>query len=135
MKREKGKSLVEFALVLPIFLFILITLIELCLVVHNYLLVSSCAQEAARIGAVGSSDTEIRAVIDEALGKLINTYFLKGEVPADGVTITPVESERRVGEEIMVSINYKVWVNIGYIWTHLLGLELPARAQLPIEST
>lgn len=133
MKRERGNTLVEFALVLPIFFFILFTLIELVFVAHNYLIVTSAAQEAARIGATGGSDQEIMKAVDTSLDRLINTYLLKGIIPEDGVIIHPGISERRVGRDLVVKINYRVLVNIGWIGIDILGLDLPARAQMPME--
>lgn len=133
MKGERGKTLVEFALVLPIFFFILFGLIELVFVVHNYLIVASATQEAARIGATGGNDQEILETVNTSLEKLINTYLLKGIIPEDGVIIHPGASERRVGRDLVVEINYRVLVNIGWIGIDILSLDLPAKAQMPME--
>lgn len=133
MKRERGHSLVEFALVLPIFFFILFGLIELVFVAHNYLIVASSAQEAARIGATGGSDQDITEAINGSLDGLINTYLLKGIIPENGVRIHPDVDERRFGKDLVVEIDYRILVNIGWIGIDILRLDLPAKAQMPME--
>jgi Flp pilus assembly protein TadG len=128
---RKGHSLVEFALTLPIFFFILFGMIELVLLGHNYLLVASTAQEAARFGATGAGDDEILEFIDRSLDRLVNTYLLKGVIGE--VRILPREDERRVGIEIVVKIDYSVFVNIGWMGLDILHVDLPAKARMPVE--
>jgi hypothetical protein len=48
MKRRRGQGLVEFALILPVLLFILLGIIEAAFVIQGYLTVQHAAREAAR---------------------------------------------------------------------------------------
>ena len=48
-KRQKGQSLVEFALILPALLMILLGVIEVAIVFQAYLAVQHAAREAARL--------------------------------------------------------------------------------------
>jgi Flp pilus assembly protein TadG len=51
-KREDGQSLVEFALVVPIFLLVLFAIVDFGMAFHAWITVSNSAREGARIGAV-----------------------------------------------------------------------------------
>jgi Flp pilus assembly protein TadG len=53
-KGEKGQSLAEFVLVLPIFLILVFAIIDFGLGFHAWLTVTNSAREGARLGAVRS---------------------------------------------------------------------------------
>ncbi len=53
--QEEGQDLVEYALVLPLFLFLVLTIIELSLLFFDYVTVSNAAREGARAGVVVTS--------------------------------------------------------------------------------
>ncbi|MBO8137542.1 MAG: pilus assembly protein [Desulfotomaculum sp.] len=65
-KNQKGQSMVEFALLLPLIIILLFGILEFGRVFHSYLVITSAAREGARIGAVGRPDSEIIARIREA---------------------------------------------------------------------
>ncbi len=54
--QERGQDLVEYALVLPLFLFLAFSIIELSLLFFDYVTVSNAAREGARAGVVMPSD-------------------------------------------------------------------------------
>jgi Flp pilus assembly protein TadG len=55
---ERGQSLVEFALVAPVFLLILFAIVDFGMGFHSWISVTNSAREGARVGAVGAvSDT------------------------------------------------------------------------------
>lgn len=62
---EKGQSLVEFSLVLPVLLLVLMGIIELGYLAHNHLALANSAREGARAAAVGkeADDIDLRAHI------------------------------------------------------------------------
>jgi len=55
MKKHKGQSVVEFALVLPLFLFIMFGVIYIGMMFHDYITLSNIARTCAREAAVSSS--------------------------------------------------------------------------------
>lgn len=59
-ERQKGTVLVEFAIVLPIFILILIGTIEFGIVLNDFLILQNAAREGARYGAIGSSEAAIK---------------------------------------------------------------------------
>ena len=52
MKKSKGQSLVEFALILPLFLFLVFAIIYCVMLFHDYSSLSSIARSAAREAAI-----------------------------------------------------------------------------------
>ena len=66
--RGRGQSLVEFALILPIFLLFIFGIIDLGRAVYAYHTLNSAAREAARVAMVDQTITHVRtAAIDQAL--------------------------------------------------------------------
>jgi Flp pilus assembly protein TadG len=61
MNRSSGQELVEYALILPILLVLLLGIMELGLAVFNYDTMSNAAREAARTGIITRDETTIRS--------------------------------------------------------------------------
>ena len=55
MKRSKGQSLVEFALVMPLLMLILIGIIEFGFMFSGYLSLTNASREAARVISLGGT--------------------------------------------------------------------------------
>ena len=98
VSKQKGQSLVEFTIILPILLIILLGMLEFGLVLNAYLSINNCSREGARLGVVGGSDGEIKNLIKD-ISPSLNTNKLN-------VSINPVESSRRRGESLTVTVEY-----------------------------
>lgn len=59
-RRERGSAAVEFALVLPILLLVLLAMIQVGVVARDQLLLWQAARAGARAASVGSDDAAIR---------------------------------------------------------------------------
>lgn len=71
LRKEKGQSLVEVAVVLPVVLLLFIGMVEVGWAMHSYVTVATAAREATRFGARGNFDEEdIAEVALVALGAL-----------------------------------------------------------------
>ncbi|MDN5293987.1 MAG: hypothetical protein PWQ91_690 [Eubacteriales bacterium] len=90
----------EFALVLPLLLLLLLGIIEFGRIFNAYLIVTSASREGARYGAAGASDSEIVAKVKDAVMILDEDKVT--------VTITPSQSYRVRGTEIKVTVEYPV---------------------------
>lgn len=68
---EKGQSLAEFALVLPVLLLLLVGIVEIGWGLNSYLTVVDAARDGARLGAKGTAgDDEIRALVAKETERL-----------------------------------------------------------------
>lgn len=107
IRNNRGQTLVEIALVLPILLLIISGIIEFGRVFNAYLTLTHSSREGARAGAVGKPDTEITEIVKTA------SYPLD----SDNLTIqiNPVESSRTRGSTITVEINSSVSIYTPFI--------------------
>jgi len=65
--REQGQSTVEFALVLPLVVFMLLAVVQTALVARDEVLVVHAAREAAREASVGAGEERVRAAVGRVL--------------------------------------------------------------------
>ncbi len=98
LKGEKGTALVEMALVLPVFLLVLLGIMEFGLAMNAYVSIQHAAREGVRLGITGASDAEIIARVQDAA------------YPVDpariGVSISPEASLRERGDPLTVTVQY-----------------------------
>ncbi len=70
MRRRGGQTIVEFALVVPILLGLLIGIMEFGWVVKNTLALSNGAREGARVASLGRTTTDIQTRIQNSVRPL-----------------------------------------------------------------
>ena len=95
-KREGGQSLVEFALVLPIFLLILFAIVDFGMAFHAWITVTNSAREGARLGAVRASATDIEQRVRDTTGTL----------DQDDLLVTVTNAEGVPGGSVVVDVSY-----------------------------
>ena len=95
-KKEGGQSLVEFALVLPIFLLVLFAVIDFGMAFHAWITVTNSAREGARVGAVRAPATEIEQRVRDTADSLDQADL--------SVTVTNAEGDP--GESVVVDVSY-----------------------------
>lgn len=98
--QEKAQSMVEFALVLPLLLLILMGIIEFGRIINCHMIIANLAREGARFGAVGYSDTEISTMLVADRATLDSARMQ--------IQITPSYASRVKGEPLTVTVNYSV---------------------------
>ena len=114
MKRrsERGQSLLEFALVLPVLLIVLAGVLDLGRLYFAYVAVTDAAGEGAAYAAIHPDDTaEIIARAQEATGGMV-------EIDEDMVTI--VDNPSGLSQAISVEVSYEFTLA-----TPLIGTILP----------
>jgi len=95
-KNEKGQSLVEFALVVPLVLMILMAVIEFGFMFNAYITISNASREGARLGALGNDNYAIETRVI-TVSPILDAANIN-------VTITP--NTRSRGDMITVQVNY-----------------------------
>ncbi|CRK81535.1 TadE/TadG family type IV pilus assembly protein [Neobacillus massiliamazoniensis] len=98
MKSEKGQSLVEFALLLPVLVLLLFGIIDFGRIFHAYLTIDHAGREAARTASIGKDTTTIKntAVSDASSIRLT----------ADQVGVTP--GTLSSGSNVTITITYPI---------------------------
>ncbi len=100
--KSRGQSLLEFALTLPVFLWLVLGLFDLGRGVASYTVLSNSAREGARAATIPlTSDADVAAAVNS------QTVIL-GTVPSGDITIVPpVQSDRTSGKKITVEVRYR----------------------------
>ncbi|HBY20526.1 MAG: hypothetical protein A2Y24_02115 [Clostridiales bacterium GWE2_32_10] len=98
IKNIRGQSVAELALVLPIFLIILMGIVEFGLLMSDYVIVVNAAREGTRVAALGGTEDDVIAKVEEVTSTLQDSNI--------SITITPNEYERERGEAITVEVAY-----------------------------
>ena len=79
MKKNKGQVIVEFALILPLFLLIMYGIIYSGMMFHDYSTISNIARSSAREAALSDSSKygEIAVRYEGLLGNLMTSFYTK----------------------------------------------------------
>ena len=107
-KGEKGQALVEFALLVPIFLILLFAIVDFGMGFHSWITVTNSAREGARIGAVQASTAEIEARV-KATSDLINEDANMTVTVGCGPSSDPPPTgtcPSQPGESVVVRVDY-----------------------------
>ncbi len=120
ISQEKGQSLVEFALLLPLLLFMICGIIDFGRVMYTHMQLNLVTQEAVRLGGLGRSDAYIKQYTLDHVNDPTKVI----------VTITPSETLRNSGDYVKVSLEQQ----IEYI-TPLMSTVLPSPYRVVTEST
>ena len=98
LKNQKGQALVEFAIILPILLILVMGILQFGMMLNSYLTIENASREGARTGIIGSSDAEIQNLIISTSPSLDPKNLI--------VSITPTETNRKSGDTLIVKVTY-----------------------------
>lgn len=98
IKNNRGQALVEFALMLPMLLLLVVGVMEFGLIIHKYMVVAEAAREGARSAAVGGSNAAVTSVVQTAAT----------QIPADQLTISISPEIRVRGNGVTVTVGTPV---------------------------
>jgi hypothetical protein len=126
LKEEKGQSMVEFAMILPVLLLIIIGIIEFGFMFSGYLALSNASREAVRTVSLGETDTvAIQRAKDVAI--ILNPSKMI-------VSINPSAAIRDRGDSVRVTIVYEYDFLTPFMESLFGGnLQLEAEATMRVE--
>ena len=119
-ERERGANLVEFALVLPLLLLMLVGIADLGRAFTTYIAITNAAREGARYGAKRPwfRDPITQAVIDEAANSGVTLTDDEIVIAINGVEVTAAEFDGDGGDPLTITVNHDFPLILG----GLLGL-------------
>lgn len=100
---ETGQSLVEFAMVLPLFLILMFGLVDFGRAFYSWMLITEAAREGARTGAVQKDWTAMQAAV---YNSMCNPYPGNCSLDTTKMTLTPSGVNGARGGQVSVSISY-----------------------------
>ena len=116
-KKRRGTSLLEFALVIPFLLLVLLGIIEFAWFARTQLAVANAVREGARVASIGKTQGEIRnRVVNAAIPLTVDPANIAleqstdsgasyGAFPADNTAKTPPQNGVTTGALVRVRID------------------------------
>jgi Flp pilus assembly protein TadG len=132
--KRRGQSLVEFALILPIFLLVLFGIIDLGRGVYAYNTIQNAAREAVRVAIVDQNEDVILAKAQKhAVGlgltdSNVNLSFLEPESMA-----TPCNTPIAISCEVEILVNYRFTPATPIIGNIVGAIDMSAASRQPVE--
>jgi Flp pilus assembly protein TadG len=111
IRSERGQTMVEFALVLPIFCLLLIGIIQFGIIWNNYVTLTDAARAGARKAVVSKDEASAEAAVRHSAGNLPGAQSAATctNPPEQvlGVTVTPATASWDPGSDVTVCAKYK----------------------------
>ncbi len=96
-KGQKGQALVEFALLIPIFLVLVFSIVDFGMGFYSWITVTNAAREGARLGAVQATQQQIE-----------DRVYATSDLPNEGtnMTVTVSGAQGQPGGSVVVQVDY-----------------------------
>ncbi len=122
-KDTKGQSLVEFALVLPILMLLILGMIEFGWILNGKITITSAAREGARTAVIYESAVDADVAVRNAVTTSAESSSLTG--------ITTVTTFDEVNRNAVVNVTAKIKPIVGLFFSE--DVNLSAKAEMRIE--
>ena len=122
-RHQRGQSLVEFALVLPLFLLILAAIVDFGMGLATTITISNAAREGARLGVVNPSPTAIEARVRSVASGVDGTRLSVSTacLTPSGSSWVACSGTWAQGDSMIVRVDYDYHV----IWPLAFGTVIP----------
>lgn len=97
---DTGQALVEFALVLPIFIWLVFGMIDFGRVLNAQLMVQNASRAGARAASIAETDSQIQQLVAQDVSSVMASHLT--------VSIQPTQSQRTSGKQTSVTVSYPV---------------------------
>lgn len=126
LKNQKGQSLMEFAIILPLILLIIMGIAQFGMMFNSFLAVQNATREGARLGIVGGTNVEIKDRILSTSPNLKESNLT--------IHVTPSQETRKSGDPLTVHIVYNYPLTVPII-NKMFGnaIQLNAQTSMRIE--
>lgn len=129
-----GQAVVEFAIILPVLLLLMIGLINLGVIINAQIILTQAAWEGARTGSTldpfeGEGDAEIQGAVQRSLRGLNDPSAVQIEiVPDEGARSAMPWPEPR-GEPLVIRLAYPLYLSLPFPINLTLGAEASSRIE------
>lgn len=98
VKKNKGQTLVEMAIVLPILVALIFGMTDFARVLNGYLTTTEASREGARVAALSGNDAAVQLAVSNAAPNLDPTRL----------TVTTLPATRARGDAVTVTVTYNI---------------------------
>jgi Flp pilus assembly protein TadG len=105
IKNERGQTMVEFALVVPLLFLVLFGIIQFGITFKNYVALTDAVRSGARVGAVS------RLAVDPVAATTNQVNTAAGDLAASGMKVK-VTSDWIHGDDVVVSATYPYSISL-----------------------
>lgn len=131
---EHAQAVVEFAIVLPVLLLLLIGLINLGFLINAQIILTQAAWEGARVGATldpanGEGDEEINGAVQSAMIGFLDASDAGISISPDEYARTSMSWPKPRGEQLTVTLSYPVNLTLPVPITLSLGAQAISRIE------
>lgn len=139
--RSRGQTLVEFALILPVFLLILMGIFDLGRAVYYSSTLSNAARETARQGIVDQTCTNLTSpATQRAVGMsnvAVDIEWLSAETETfiGDCPLVGLETKASIGDVLHVTLDYDYNAATPIIGNLVGTIHLQAESKFPVEAT
>jgi Flp pilus assembly protein TadG len=109
LKKKTGTALLEFTLILPILMLILVGIVEVSILFYNKAIITNASREGARYGIVyrGTGYATAAQITDYVKGYTSNYLITFSTTPTEvSVTATPSTPSPQFGDKLTVTVSY-----------------------------
>lgn len=134
-RRSRGQALVEFSIILPLFVLLVAGTIDLGLAIYSNLTVANAAREGARLGVIDPGNTTaIEARVRDMAGNLDDsrlTVTISCERPSGGSFVACSSPMWQPGDATVVAADYRhaVYFPLAFGMEIPLGTEMRMRIE------
>lgn len=101
-RADTGQSTVEFALILPIFVLLLVAMLDVAVLARNQLLADAVARDAARVASTATSADDANSMVADVVGSSGVRVVSFESVIRDGIITVRIRVEPRTSNTIGV---------------------------------
>jgi Flp pilus assembly protein TadG len=137
-ERTRGQALVEFALILPVFLLVLMGILDLGRAVYYSSTLSNAAREAARQAIVDQTCANIVAAGEQravGIGEAVVNVSWTTPAGVSKRTCSPEAGEADIGDLARVTVDYDFNAATPVIGNLLGTIHLQGESVFPVEAT
>jgi Flp pilus assembly protein TadG len=98
IRDERGQSLTEFAIIVPLLLLLLCGIFDFGRLMYAYMQMNNVAQETVRLGGLDKTDSQMIA--------FAKSYMTLGDPTKLKVTISPIDTVRHSGDYVTVTLEF-----------------------------
>lgn len=134
LKYSQGQAIVEFAVILPVLLLLMLGLINLGVLINTQIILTQAAWEGARAGTTlnpsfGEGDTEIIGAVQASLTGLSDPTSVTVNINPDETTRAAMSWPKPRGEPLTVQLAYPMNLALPLPITLTLGAEATSRIE------